>query len=135
MFSSSSSTASVSNPDDRRKIGLRLLIVQWGVTVIFAALALAFWFFQVVQYPKFRELAENNHQRTLALRAPRGVLYDRRGRVLVENRDSFVISLVREHTKDMDQTLTFARWRASTRPGCARSCGATAPRPATGRSR
>jgi penicillin-binding protein 2 len=106
MISLSSSSASVSNPDDRRKIGLRLLVVQWGVTVIFAALALAFWYFQVVQYPKFRELAENNHQRTLALRAPRGVLYDRRGRVLVENRDSFVISLVREHTKDMDQTLS-----------------------------
>jgi len=95
----------MSGPDDRRKIGVRLLVVQWAVTVIFAALALAFWYFQVVQYPKFRELAENNHQRTLALRAPRGVLFDRNGHVLVENRDSFVISLVREHTKDVDRTL------------------------------
>ena len=105
MFTSSSSNASVGPADDRRKIGVRLLVIQWAVTVIFAALALAFWYFQVVQYPKFRELAENNHQRTLALRAPRGVIFDRHGHVLVENRDSFVISLVREHTKDIEATI------------------------------
>ena len=45
-------------------------------------------------------MAENNHQRTLALRAPRGVVFDRDGRVLVENRHSYSISIVREHTKD-----------------------------------
>jgi penicillin-binding protein 2 len=95
----------VSRPQDRRKITVRLGGIQTGITVVFAALALAFWFFQVVQYAKFRELAENNHQRTLSLRAPRGVLYDRHGAVLVENRDSFVISLVREHIEDLDQTI------------------------------
>ena len=105
MISLSSSSSSVAPADDRRKVGVRLLLVQGAVTVIFAVLALAFWYFQVVQYPKFRELAENNHQRTLGLRAPRGVLYDRNGHVLVENRDSFVISLVREHTTDIDRTL------------------------------
>src|SRR6185295_15232429 len=50
-------------------------------------------------------MAENNHQRTLALRAPRGVLYDRDGQVLVENRHSFTISIVREHTKDIERTI------------------------------
>ena len=50
-------------------------------------------------------MAENNHQRTLALRAPRGVLFDRNGKVLVENRHSFTISIVREHTKDLDRTI------------------------------
>ena len=50
-------------------------------------------------------MAENNHQRTLALRAPRGVLFDRDRRVLVENRDSFVISIVREHSRDLDRTI------------------------------
>jgi len=58
-----------------------------------------------VQHAKFEEMAENNHQRTLALRAPRGILYDRNGQVLVENRHSFTISIVREHTKDMDRTV------------------------------
>lgn len=98
-------TTPVSQPEDRRKLSTRLMAVQVGVTVIFAMLALAFWYFQVVQHEKFREMAENNHQRTLPLRAPRGVLFDRNGKVLVENRDSFVISLVREQSKNLDRTV------------------------------
>ena len=39
------------------------------------------------------------------MRAPRGILYDRNGQVLVENRHSFTISIVREHTKDLDRTI------------------------------
>src|SRR5512142_1310975 len=97
--------ASVSHPEDRRKIGTRLAVVQLAVIVVFAGLALAFWYLQVVQHEKFREMAENNHQRTLPLRAPRGVLFDRNGKVLVENRDSFVISIVREQSKNMDRTI------------------------------
>ncbi len=91
--------------EDRRRIGVRLAILQIGAIVVFAALAMSFWFLQVVQHNYYREMAENNHQRTLALRAPRGVLFDRHGKVLVENRHSFNVSIVREHTKDIDRTI------------------------------
>src|SRR5712692_7797216 len=50
-------------------------------------------------------MAENNHQRTLALRAPRGIVFDRNLHVLVENRRSYSISIVREHTKDLNRTV------------------------------
>src|SRR5512133_3348717 len=92
-------------PEDRRKVAIRVTVIQYGLTVAFAFLALAFWYLQVVQFPHYYELAENNHQRTLALRAPRGVLYDRNGKVLVENRDSYNIAIVREHSKSVPQTL------------------------------
>jgi penicillin-binding protein 2 len=91
--------------EDRRRITVRLTVLQVGVVVTFAALAISFWFLQIVQHSRFEEMAENNHQRTLALRAPRGVLFDRNGKVLVENRHSFNISIVREHTKDLDRTI------------------------------
>src|SRR6187401_1974518 len=90
--------------EDRRRITIRLTVLQVGAVVVFAVLAVSFWMLQIVQHAKFEEMAENNHQRTLALRAPRGILYDRNGHVLVENRHSFTISIVREHTKDLDQT-------------------------------
>jgi penicillin-binding protein 2 len=91
--------------EDRRRIGVRLAILQIGAIVVFAALAMSFWYLQVVQHAYFEEMAENNHQRTLALRAPRGVLFDRHGKVLVENRHSFNVSIVREHTKDLERTI------------------------------
>src|SRR5687767_8451206 len=91
--------------EDRRRIATRLTVLQVGVVVAFAALTIGFWYLQIVQGDRFKEMAENNHQRTLSLRAPRGVLFDRHGKVLVENRHAYRISIVREHTKDLDRTV------------------------------
>jgi penicillin-binding protein 2 len=91
--------------EDRRRLTTRLSWLRIAVLLVFGLLAGVFWFLQVVQHAKFQEMAENNHQRTLALRAPRGVIYDRTGQVLVENRSAFNISIVREHTKDLDRTV------------------------------
>jgi penicillin-binding protein 2 len=75
------------------------------VAVVFALLAVAFWAFQVAQHRKFAEMAENNHLRTLPVRAPRGVLFDRHGKVLVENRYSYTIALVREQADHLEDTI------------------------------
>jgi penicillin-binding protein 2 len=91
--------------EDRRRVTTRLTILQYLITVVFSVLAVSFWVLQVVQHAKFEEMAENNHQRTLALRAPRGLVIDRDGKVLVENRNSYSISIVREHTKDLNRTI------------------------------
>src|SRR2546423_14350228 len=90
--------------EDRRRVTVRLTILQYIITVVFSILAVSFWVLQVVQHAKFEEMAENNHQRTLALRAPRGIVFDRDGKILVENRHSYSISIVREHTKDMNRS-------------------------------
>jgi|688.fasta_scaffold86356_3 penicillin-binding protein 2 len=91
--------------DDRRRLQSRITALRVVISVIFVLLLGGFWFFQVFQHAKFREMAENNHQRTLPLRAPRGVMFDRHGEVLVENRASFNISIMREHSRDLDRTM------------------------------
>jgi len=91
--------------EDRRRMTFRLHALQVGATLVFIVLGMSFWFLQVVEHQHYEELAENNHQRTLALRAPRGVLFDRFGKVLVENRHSFTISIVREHSTDPSRTV------------------------------
>ena len=91
--------------EDRRKASLRLSGLQVVIAAGFSILAVSFWVLQVVEHQQFNEMAENNHQRTLALRAPRGLVFDRDGRVMVENRHSYSISIVREHTKDLGRTI------------------------------
>ncbi|MGE0702726.1 MAG: penicillin-binding protein 2 [Vicinamibacterales bacterium] len=91
--------------EDRRRLGVRLTTLQYLISAVFLVLAVSFWVLQVAQHERFQEMAENNHQRTLALRAPRGVVFDRDGKVLVENRRSYSISIVREHTKSIDRTI------------------------------
>src|SRR5262249_57758509 len=91
--------------EDRRRLTTRLSILQYVITVVFSILAVSFWVLQVVQHTKFEEMAENNHQRTLALRAPRGLVLDRNGKILVDNRGSCRISVCRERTKELNRTI------------------------------
>jgi penicillin-binding protein 2 len=91
--------------EDRRTVAIRLSVLQVLIGLLFSVLAVSFWVLQVAQHETYAELAENNNQRTLALRAPRGVVFDRNGTVLVENRNSYSISIDREHTKDLNQTI------------------------------
>jgi penicillin-binding protein 2 len=91
--------------EDKRLAHGRLTSLQYFIVAIFSALGVSFWVLQIVENGKFEQMAENNHQRTLALRAPRGMVFDRDGHVLVENRHSYSISIVREQTKDLNRTI------------------------------
>jgi cell division protein FtsI/penicillin-binding protein 2 len=66
----------------------RVRVLSGVVGVCLAMIAGAFWFVQVVRGSYYRDLAENNRLRKVAIKAPRGSIYDRNGRVMVENRDS-----------------------------------------------
>src|SRR3954464_14016481 len=92
-------------PDDRRSLTLRLSVLQFLVAGLFALLAVGFWIFQIAQHEKFREMAENNLERRLPLPAPRGVLLDRSGKVLVENQDTLNTAIVREQTNNVGKVL------------------------------
>src|SRR5688572_13042421 len=94
--------------EQRRALTSRLTILRSLVCVLFAVLVVSFWVMQVVQHQKFQEMAENNHQRTLPRRAPRGVVLDRDMKPLVQNRRSVSISIVREHAPDLNRTIRLA---------------------------
>ena len=68
-----------------------LLAGRIGAAIVFGLLGLSFWSLQVGQYERLIVMAENNHDRTISLRAPRGAIVDRNGRVLVDNRYTFNI--------------------------------------------
>ena len=86
-------------------LGLPLTLLRSVVVLAFAGLAVGFWQLQIAQHEKYRQQAENNHQRTVTLSAPRGVVFDRDGRVLVENRYSLNISIVRERVEDLETSI------------------------------
>jgi penicillin-binding protein 2 len=91
--------------EDRQNLQVRLVGLRVGILVVFVLIAIAFWVLQVLQYTEYRDRAERNHTRTIPLLAPRGVLFDRHGEVLVQNRRSFRIAIVREQTPDIESTI------------------------------
>ena len=91
--------------EDRREMQTRLLALRILSIVVFLLLAFAFWILQVVQHDKYGPWADKNYLRTIPLRAPRGVLFDRDGRMLVDNHDSYTIAFLRERTANMDEAI------------------------------
>ena len=92
-------------PDNRRGLTIRLAVLQYVIAAFFAALAVGFWIFQIAQHDKFLEMAENNRLRKVPLPAPRGLIVDREGRLLVDNQSTFSIVLDREQTKNIPEVL------------------------------
>jgi penicillin-binding protein 2 len=60
---------------------------------------------QVVRYDQYKALAEVNRARIEHIPANRGLIFDRNGHVLAENRPSYQLELVREDVRDLDATL------------------------------
>ncbi len=77
------------------------------VFVVFLLLLLRLWYLQVISYEDFKERSIRNRTRVLSLDASRGPIFDRNGALLVDNRPSFQISVMRQ---DVDnRSLLFER--------------------------
>ena len=91
--------------EDLRGLQGRLAVIQWVMVGLMALLAVTFWQLQVLRGTYYRNLAENNRIRPVPIPAPRGLLFDRNGRVLVDNRPSFNIVLTTEQTDSLDWSV------------------------------
>lgn len=91
--------------EDLSLVRRRANTVFWVVSaLIFLALSF-YWKVQIVDHKKFSGLAEANRIRQRALAAPRGLIYDRVGKILADNGASFKVSFIRENVKDMEGSL------------------------------
>jgi len=79
--------------------------VQYGILVLMLGLGAGLWRLQVLGANNFKELAEQNRIRKEPIMAPRGRLFDREGRLLVDNYPSTSCYLVREQNKHVDDDL------------------------------
>lgn len=86
----------------------RLRFLSAAVTGLLAVIAAGFWFVQLVHGDYYRELAENNRLRKLPIKAPRGLIFDRHGRLLVENVPSYNLMLDRSRSPRLGRSLAFA---------------------------
>jgi penicillin-binding protein 2 len=76
------------------------------VGVAFFLIFISLWYLQVIRGSEFKRLSENNRIRILENPADRGMLLDRKGRVLAHNRPSFEVSLIPEDLKVNPEVLT-----------------------------
>jgi penicillin-binding protein 2 len=86
------------------------LFKMYLLTMAFLVLVLStylfrLWYLQLVNGAKYRYYSENNRIRLEEIPAPRGVVFDRSGTVLVENRPAYHLLMIREDVPDVDEAV------------------------------
>ncbi len=92
-----------SAPTDLKK---RFAAASLLALAVFLLLLLRLWYLQVINAERYRALSEKNRTRYIPIAAPRGLIYDRTGQVLVDNRPAFDISVLRQEVDNPDELLT-----------------------------
>lgn len=75
------------------------------VLAVFVVLFVRLFFLQVIEREEYRRLSENNSIRLQSIKPPRGLIFDRNGEMLVDNRPSFDLSIITRDAKPLEQTI------------------------------
>ena len=84
----------------------RIAVLSVVVAVLLLALLSRLWFLQVLASERYGNLAEANQVRQVVVEAPRGRILDRQGRVLVQNRAAWAITVKTTELGDKRQRDT-----------------------------
>ncbi len=86
--------------DTSQNLRARLRFIQALVVIMLGVLGMRLYVLQVVRGERYAEIAENQRRRRLPIPAPRGVIFDREGRPIVDSKPIYNVILSREDVKD-----------------------------------
>ena len=90
---------------DARLVRSRVIFGAFLVVGLIAVLIARLYFLQVIQYDYHSTLSENNRVHVQPIPSTRGLIFDRNGVVVADNRPSFSLSMTRERSGDWQQIL------------------------------
>ena len=79
----------ISNPDEAKEYLPRYRLFYFAIAFTFVVFSARLWTLQVIQGSSLREFSEKNRIRQVKITAPRGLMLDRDGKILVENHPGF----------------------------------------------
>jgi cell division protein FtsI/penicillin-binding protein 2 len=84
----------------RDRYQIRIIVYGLIIFLTFALLTTRLYQLQIVRGDYFRLWADKNRFRLAPLEAPRGIIYDRRGDILVRNVPSFAVTVIPAYLPD-----------------------------------
>ncbi|WP_339433406.1 MULTISPECIES: penicillin-binding protein 2 [unclassified Pseudomonas] len=90
---------------ETRLVNKRLIACAFFVFVISCALVVRLYILQVVEFDYHSTISENNRVHVLPIPPTRGLIYDRNGVLLADNRPSYNLSITRERATNVNQEL------------------------------
>ncbi len=90
---------------DIRICGARTVFSTLVVLALLATILARYYDLQINDYETYRTQSERNRVQLQPLPPKRGLIFDRNGVLLADNRPSHILSIVRERVDDLDATL------------------------------
>lgn len=90
---------------ERRLFQRRALVMLGLVVVLFGILIGRFYQLQVIEHETYTTISDRNRVQVRSVPPSRGLIYDRNGTLIAENRPVFSVTLVPERVGNMDATL------------------------------
>ena len=90
---------------DARQVRRRVFVGGAVVLLLTMVLVARMYYLQVIQYEHHSTLAENNRIHVQPIPPTRGLIFDRNGVIIADNRPSFSLTLTRERAGDWRQVL------------------------------
>jgi len=84
---------------------VKLHASQYIVALVLFVLGIGLWRLQILGATSYRVLADQNRIRKVPVLAPRGRIFDREGRIIVDNYPSVSCYLLRDQQKNLDADL------------------------------
>lgn len=94
---------------EARMFKIRLWVMVSFMSILFCVLIYRYYKLQIVDHLIYATQSEHNRVHVEPIAPTRGIIYDRNGEVLADNRPSFTLSLVVSKSMDLDATLNVLR--------------------------
>ena len=88
-----------------RMFKVRAIVASLVSVVLISLLLIRLFQLQIIEHDHFDTLSDNNRVRLMSSPPNRGLIYDRQGMVLAENRPTFSLDITPEEVDDIDLTL------------------------------
>lgn len=90
--------------DYTQNLSVRVTTIQVFAFLLLAVLGARLYYLQLVKGDYYSEKAENQRVRLIPIPAPRGAIFDRNGKILVDSRSTYNVTLANEPIKKIDIT-------------------------------
>ena len=88
--------------DQAQNLSARIATIQVVAFVLLTVLGVRLYYLQIVKGAYYAERAENQRVRMIPIPAPRGAIFDRNGKILVDSRPTYNVVLANEPLKKLD---------------------------------
>lgn len=91
---------------ETRVFARRSVVALGFVFLLMLVLIARMFYLQVMQYEKYRTMADENRITVEPIAPTRGLIMDRNGTLVADNRPSYAVSIIKEQCPDVDDTIS-----------------------------